>query len=167
LVVPPVDPVPHAMIFEGTAATTDLDLDRMRLVPFAFGPALPHSVPLLLRHDPAAVAGEIQRLHYDSHGNLRIRARVEHPEARRMSAFSVGIRIVECELHDAGSVRFHGVLKRVELSEVSITDRPSNPCAIVEQRIPAAISDFYSLMQQRVQCLGKYLQLVGQHYAAP
>ena len=93
-------------------------------------------------------------------------ARVEHPEARRMSAFSVGMRIVECEVHDADSAHFHGVLKRVELSEVSITDRPCNSRAIVEQRIPAAISDFYSFMQLRVQCAAKYLQLVGQHYAA-
>jgi hypothetical protein len=160
--VPPTAPVPHAMIFEGVAATTDLDLDRMRLVPFAFGDKLPCNVPLLLKHDPTAVAGTVETLEYDSRCNLRVRARVEHPDARRLGAFSVGLRIVECELHDAESERFHGLLKRVELTEVSLTDNPSNPKALVERRIPASISDCYSLMQQRVRLVSKYLQLAVQ-----
>jgi hypothetical protein len=159
--VPPTALVPHAMILEGVAATIDLDLDRMQLVPFAFGPALPRAVPLLLKHDPTIVAGTVQELTYDSRGNLRVRARVEHPDARRLGAFSVGLRIVECELRNADSEHFHGVLKRVELTEISLTDNPSNPKALVEQRIPASISDYYALMQ-RVQLVGKCLQLAVQ-----
>ena len=72
--LPLTEPQPYAQIFEGIAATTDLDLDRMRLIPFAFGRTLPSSVPLLIRHNPTAVAGEIQGLHYDHNGTaLRIR----------------------------------------------------------------------------------------------
>src|SRR3954466_1863684 len=59
------DPVSYAVIFEGKASTTDLDRERMKLAPFAFGSSLPVSVPLLLRHDPNTVAGTVQDLRYD------------------------------------------------------------------------------------------------------
>jgi phage head maturation protease len=160
--VPLADPVAYPMILIGAAATTDQDLDRMQLEPFAFG-TLPdcRSVRLLLRHDPTVVAGTVTNLDYDSRGNLRVRARVEHPEARRLGAFSAGFRVVECELRDADSEHFFGLLKRVELTEISLTDNPSNPKARVEQRIPAALSDWHTLMQQRVQLVAKGLQLVA------
>ena len=58
-------------------------------------------------------------------------------------------------------MHFHGVLTRVELTEVSLTDNPSNPRAVVERRIPAAISDTFTLTQRRVQCLAKYMQLAA------
>jgi hypothetical protein len=163
-IVPPIAPVPYAVVLVGTAATTDLDLDHMQLRPFAFG-ALPPTVPLLLRHDPATVAGTVQELAYDHNGGLRVRVRVEHEEARRLGAFSVGARIIECMLADGDSERFRGVLERVELTEVSLTDRPSNPRALVVERIPAAISDWYTLMQRRVECIGKYLELAVRLHA--
>jgi hypothetical protein len=65
------------------------------------------------------VPGTIQQLDYDQR-TLRIRWRVEDAQARRMPAFSVGLRLLDGELIGADGPGFHGLLKRAEISEISL-----------------------------------------------
>ena len=58
--LPLLPPTEHPQVLEGYAATCDLDLDRVRLSPFAFPLiALP---PLYLKHDTSAPVGRIEDL---------------------------------------------------------------------------------------------------------
>jgi hypothetical protein len=78
--------VDYPLIVEGLASTFDLDMARCQVAPYALSwPSDP--LPLLLyRHDPKQVAGRIEDLSFDDRGRLRIKARVEHHEARRAPA---------------------------------------------------------------------------------
>jgi hypothetical protein len=159
VILPLTPPTSGPMILEGVAATCTLDCDRMRLVPGALDP-LPRRVPLWLHHDPTVIAGIVETLDYDINGILRVRARVEHPQARRLPAFSVGLRIIQCELVDADTPDFHGVLHRAELVEVTVTDRPSNLDALVSNRIPAAVGDVYTHTAAAMRCASRILSLM-------
>ena len=53
--IPLVAPVDYPMVFEGFASTNDLDLDRVKMRPYAFGYPLlfRHGYPpLYLKHEP-------------------------------------------------------------------------------------------------------------------
>jgi hypothetical protein len=65
---------------------------------------------------------------------LRISAEVTHELARRANAFSVGARVLEYEIRDADSANFHGLITQAEITEISLTDVPANPQAIVRNR---------------------------------
>ena len=93
--IPLAAPVGHAVCVEGRASTSDIDLARQRFKPWAFtnlclflsGYPKP---PLLFKHDSTQVAGIIESLQFDDHGNLRIVAEVTHPLAKRCNAFGIG-----------------------------------------------------------------------------
>ena len=73
--IPLTAPTTTAMVFEGYAATIDVDLDRTKLRPYVLGFPLSktfRSVPLLFKHDPNVVAGKIEDLDYDDEGNIVI-----------------------------------------------------------------------------------------------
>lgn len=139
ITIPLAEPTEYPMVLEGLAATTDIDAQRMKLRAYAFGFPLrrkSRDVPLLYRHDPEQVAGRIDEIDYDARGNLRIRALVTHPLAKRCGAFSIGARILDYELRDETGPDFHALVTNAELCEVSMTPAPANPYARVTRRTP-------------------------------
>jgi hypothetical protein len=79
--IPLLDPIDGEIIVQGLASTTDLDLDRVRFRRYAccHGKSRYHCSGNM---NPAQVAGQIERLNYDDHVNLRIRSTVTHELAR-------------------------------------------------------------------------------------
>lgn len=151
----------HPMVLTGLAATKHVDLDRQLLRPYALA-WLPFKLPpLLFRHDEHQVAGRIDHLDYNSDGALAIVATVDHSIARRCSCFSVGITVHQFELIDAELPDFHAVIKQAWLDEVSLTDRPANPCAVVTHRrmalpdiapIVAGLNRIVAIMKEVTAC---------------
>jgi hypothetical protein len=123
------------MVLKGFASTGDLDFDRCRFAPHAFGLVRKSKTRLLYAHD--AIAGEVLDLGYDCHGNLVIEARADHPAARRCNGFSVGGRIRAYKLVDTDKASFHAIISDCELAEVSLVENPSNRFALVKSRFPA------------------------------
>ena len=163
--IPLTAPTVGAMVVTGLASTTTLDLERtkVRRRAFYWGKHFP---PLLYRHDPDQVAGEILALDYDAQGQLRIRARVDHVEARRCGAFSVSMNVEDYEFRDVDDKSFHAFIKRATLTEVSLTQTPANANALVTSRWLAPpqtppTNQFYSLMQAKVTCLTKLVPLLA------
>ena len=149
-ILPLNDPMSGDVMVEGFASTTDVDLDRVSFRAYAF-PLAGTLPPLLYRH--GAVAGEIRELGYDAKGNLRITARVTHEYAKRCPAFSICARITGYEMREADTVNFHAVATG-EIVEISLTDAPANPKALVTQRYPApAVVGFYDLMLRKTRLL--------------
>jgi HK97 family phage prohead protease len=152
--IPLAEPMVHPALIEGVAATAHIDLDRMQLKPFCFGTLKRERVRLLYKHDPTQIAGKIQELHWDDRGQLLLKAVVTHDQAKRCSALSVGFRVIAYSLHDPDSDRFYARIEQAELTEVSLVTHPSNPAARITSRCrQPPQSEFYSLMQERVQRL--------------
>ena len=127
----------HPMILEGYAHTVDLDLDRTKIRGWAFGPPWmlrQNPPPLYYKHDPKQVAGKIVETDYDLEGNLLVRAEVHHPLALRAGAFSVAATVRDYELRETQGPGFFAVIKRATLDEISLTDTPANPNALVMNR---------------------------------
>ena len=133
-------PLDHIVDVVGYAATTDIDFTRQRFRAYAFnnlcltlkGYPLP---PLHYKHDESRIVGEIISLKYDDRGQLRISARVDDPTARRANAFSIGARILAYEIRDADSAEnVHALISAAELVEISLSDCPANPFAIIQHR---------------------------------
>ena len=157
---PMTAPTAGAQVLEGFASTTAIHSNRCKFRGFAFG-ILRGRVPLLFRHDETQVAGEIEELSYDQWGNLQIRARVDHEQARRCCAFSVAGRVLEYELRDVDTPNFHAVITDATLSEISLTDRPSNAAALVTSRYPASPhAAFYDQMQRYVGAMKQLVALL-------
>jgi prohead serine protease len=172
IVIPLSEPVDYPVTIEGLAATTDIDLEHTRFRRYEF-PLLPWSTefpPLLYKHDPAQIAGRIESLDYDAEGRLRIRAYVDHPMARRCGAFSIRGTIVAYELRDTDNANFHALVPNAELTEISLTDTPANPQALVRHRYKAApfaayldtIGKTSELMIRRVEIVQQQLAMLQQ-----
>lgn len=155
----------HPQVLEGYASTCCLDLDRVQMRRFAFGYPLPKDLPpLLFKHDVDQPAGRVQSLEYDDEGNLRIRAVVDHPLARRMGAFSIGAKVLDYEMRDADGENFYALISSAELVEISCTDSPANPRALVKHRYPASAEvQFLEDVKQKVVLLAKLATLIGDH----
>jgi hypothetical protein len=165
--LPMTAPTLCPQILEGLAMTSDIDADRCRFRPFAFG-MLRGRVPLLFKHDPNQVAGQIESWGYDPRGNLRVCARVDHPLARRCGGFSVGGRVISYKMHNVDCENFFAEVDDAELSEISLTDRPSNRNALVTRRYPASsLPKFFDLQIARLECLKQMLALLPQVMACP
>ena len=130
----PATPCP--MTLSGFASTNDIDAERMRFRGFAFGLLRPSCVQLLFKHDSSQPAGVVEKLSYDPYGRLQIECRVDHELGRRLGAFSVGCRIRSYAIHRADSADFYAEIEDAALEEVSLTDCPSNPRALVRSRFP-------------------------------
>ena len=151
------------MVLRGLASTGDLDFDRCRFAPHAFGLVRKSKTRLLYQHDPNQVAGEVLNLSYDPHGNLLIEARADHPVARRCNGFSVGGRIRAYRLVDTDKPTFYGIIEDCELAEVSLVEDPSNRFALVKSRYPAdARSKFLGDLQEWAAALQKFVTLLPQ-----
>lgn len=157
---PPTD---HPLILEGLAVTPDVDLDRQRIRPYALGWLAWSMPPLLFRHDADQVAGQIKTLEYRPNGSLFIRALVDHPVARRCHHWSVGVTVKEFELVDVERPDFYANIKQGWLDEITLTDRPANPRAVVTQRYqsPAAVEQ-WDLIGQHLSTVGKMIKLLQQ-----
>ncbi len=164
--IPLLDATDHPMVLEGLASTCDIDAQRMKLRPFAFGFPLRkqyRNVPLLFRHDPEQVAGRIDELDYDDRGALKIRATVTHDIAKRCGGFSIGARIVDYELRDETGPGFHALVNSAELCEVSVTPSPANPFALVQRRSRASAQvEFYNDAIKLVTCMQEFVGLLRQ-----
>jgi hypothetical protein len=90
---------------------------------FAVGEKTPAAVPTQA-NEPA---GEILQMDYDPRGQLVVRAKVSHPEARRCGHFSIACTVREwrlCEIDDPR--RFHGEIRQADIDEISLTPTPCN-----------------------------------------
>ena len=153
------------MILSGLASTADVDLVRMKFRRYAFSnPCALHDgqpfPPLYWKHDESRIVGEILELKHDRDGNLRIRARVDDPLARRAGAsFSVGARVEKYSIINEDSPDFFALIERAEVMEVSLTDVPANPQARVLNRYrPSAASEVYVLIGEKVKLMTSVLK---------
>jgi phage head maturation protease len=148
------------------ASTTNLDLSRQKFRAYAFNnPCLlirDYAVPkLLFKHDESQIAGVINSLSYDNRGNLRIRAEVTHPLAARCNAFSIGARILEYEIVDGDNENFHALISNAEVTEVSLTDRPANPHAVVQSRSRIApVEPYLKTLSEHTDLAIKGIQII-------
>jgi hypothetical protein len=107
--------------------------------------------------------GHTEALRYDDSGQLRITAVIDHPEARRAPGLSVAVKVIEYELRDVESKEnFHAVINRAEILEISMTDRPAHPDALVLTRCPvhSPAAEFYDIVNTQVQLLGRITQVL-------
>ncbi|MBT1511781.1 hypothetical protein KIP88_14815 [Bradyrhizobium sp. SRL28] len=119
-------------IVEGFAATSDIDADRMAFVPGSLSwPDDLSTLPLVFGHTQR-VAGSILSLENRTDGKLAIKARAD--EGRDLPAFSICAVVTEAEIRNANSICFHGLIHKAMITHVAMTDRPSNPCALVTRR---------------------------------
>lgn len=164
--IPLAAPVDHPMILEGYVSTTALDLEHVKMRPWAFTWPRPcKDVPLLHKHNRNEVAGTVDELTYDDKGNLTIRATVTHPEARRCGAFSVAAKVVDYTMHDTDGPNFYAVIRRAELTEISLTDKPANPSALVRYRYrPWPHVQFYSQIGEKVGRLVQLVTIIKEHH---
>jgi Caudovirus prohead serine protease len=146
--VPLAGPTDGPMVLSGFASTTDVDLTRMRFAPRAF-PLAGEPVPLLWKHNPHEIAGTVDSLSYDAHGNLKVVATVDHPLVRRAGAFSVGARVLDYEIRDAGTPDFHALVTRAEITEISCTDIPANLAAPVQCRYKDPFENYRKTLDER------------------
>jgi hypothetical protein len=169
-------PVDGPLDLSGLASTTDIDLSRQRFKPYAFNnPAIAlkhYPLPkLLYKHRENDIAGKIHRLGYDDHGNLSIIAEADHALAKRCNAFSIGATVLEYEIRDADTPDFHALITKAEIVEVSLTDSPANPLALVRSRNPAApfapylksMHDRFDLQVRTVQLMRQMLDVIAPH----
>ena len=162
--VPMVASVEQPQILTGYASTTHLDRSRMRFRAYAFRFPLARKsapVPLYYKHREDERVGRIDALEYDAAGQLLIRCTVTHELARRCAAFSVGATVREYQIVNAERPDFHALISVAELTEVSLTDTPANPRALVTQRSkPCAQAEFYGNMLSLVSGLQRAVALI-------
>ena len=152
---PPIELAPatqHECIVEGFASTTDVDLDRVQLAPYAlsWGTSYP---PLILHHDFDRPAGKIEELSYTKNGSVWAKCKVSG-EGTRYGAFSVAFEILSYELRDVDTPNFYSLVKKCELRDLSLVTRPVNTQALIKERdpIPPHVQ-FYDLMAKKVGLL--------------
>jgi hypothetical protein len=161
-------PTACAQHLTGYASSGDVDQDRCRFAPFAFGMVSAARTKLLFRHDPNQVAGTIERLSYDADGRLQIACRVDHEQARRCGGFSVSARIREYILIAPDTPSFYALITDASLDEISLTEIPSNPFALVTSRFPAsAQAKLFENLRQYFDVLSKVMPLLPQVAAMP
>ena len=168
--LPLFDPTPHDMVLEGYCATDDLDHDRTKLRKYAFGYPLlfrHRYPPLYLKHDTSREVGRIDDLVYDELGNLQIWCTVTDHEAKRYPAFSIAATVNEYEICDGTTKNFHALIKSATITEISLTDNPSNPFALVmdRYRVSPAVQT-YELLSAKMKCLQQLATLIqkGVHH---
>lgn len=162
------EPTATPMLLSGFAATLDIDYERVAFAPFAFD-QIPDNVPLRFDHTEQR-AGYIELLVHNARGELVIEAFVDHPTARRCSAFSVSGDVLEYSLHDTDTQGFYACVKKMRLREISLVPAPINRNAKVLQRAkpsPASLLraeklKWHDLMIKRVQLVGGIVRHVQQ-----
>jgi len=96
-------------------------------------------------------------------GNLKISAEVDHPLAKRCGAFSVAGSVLDYEIVNPDSADFFALIKRSEITEISLTDCPANPHAIVRSRHQSApVAPFLQSLNAQADLLSKGIGLIQQ-----
>jgi hypothetical protein len=160
-ILPLTEPAsPHDLIIEGFAATCDVDRSRMKFRPWAFT-VIPWEPlpPLLFRH--GRPAGKLLEMRHDDRGRLFVRALVTDPEAKRCGGLSVAATVQTWELRDVDSANFHALITSATVDEISSTDRPCNPEALILHRYrQSPVVEYYDHMKDFVTGLQKLVELL-------
>src|SRR5262249_25613923 len=92
---------------------------------------------------------------------LHVQITTNHPLAKNAAALSIGATIDDYEIRDADSDSVHAFVSRGWLQEISLTDRPANPLALVTQRQPAHSPHhrWHELMLERLELVTKLVEL--------
>lgn len=152
-------------IVHGFASTTDLDLERVQMRRYAFGLMPDINIPLLYKHREVEPAGSIRQLMYKD-GALWIEALVTHPVAKRCGAFSISAKVDDYTMMNRNRRDFYAVINRASLREISLTETPANPFALVTHRYPAPHHDaFYVAAQKHVLACQRLVALLNQGYS--
>jgi hypothetical protein len=146
-------------LLTGYAATFDTDLDRIAFGPhcFTFAWSPNNLPPLCWKHKD--VVGLIERIEITDKG-LAVTVKTGHPQARNAGAFSVAVTVHSYKIIDADKPSFHARIVSCTIDEISLTDKPANPRALVDQRWPtSAAAEFWRLLGAKVQILQKMVEL--------
>jgi hypothetical protein len=156
IILPPAPASMDDVAVEGFAATRNMPLDRIMLRGWCF-PILPWEmdkpkVRLLYKHKDDEVAGTIQRLAYDDHGQLKIKANITHPFAKLCGGFSVSAKILAYEMRETDDPkRFHAFVTNAELDEISLTNEPADPTALITRRgCPSSVVKNFDIIQKQL-----------------
>ena len=170
--VPLAQPTTRAQVLSGNATTVTVDLQRQKFRGWCFGAIHRQPFPpLYFKHQPSSgEVGTIDRLEYDSDGALVITVTVTCPLARRANAFSIGCTVGNFEILDAASPHdFHALITAALIDEISLTDTPANPLALVARRRDVcAMSEFYETAASATRRISQAIALLqkGTHHVA-
>ncbi len=121
------------VVVEGVCSSSAIDAERMSFKANSLSWGSLDTIPLLLRHVGESV-GKILRLDYVD-GELQVEAKVDDLLAAQMPAFSIAATVLAAETISADSpAGFHFTIPRAVIDEVSLTDKPSNPKALIVSR---------------------------------
>lgn len=146
----PLPPVEGDLFVEGYAAPATIDSELTRFAPECWMP-FKQNVPLLYRH--RRPAGEVLEVRRTDDG-LYVRALVHDDEAKRCTHFSVAATVHGYQLRDVdNSERFHALVTCATLDEITLTNAPANPAAMVRHRYrQSAAVEFYDIVKRGIIC---------------
>ncbi|MCA1474298.1 hypothetical protein [Bradyrhizobium sp. NBAIM08] len=146
----PLPPVDGDWIFEGLAAPATIDSERTKFAAECWMPVR-QNIPLLYRH--GRPAGEVLEVRTTDKG-LHVRALVRDNEAKRCAHFSVAATIHGFQLRDVEDrERFHALVTCATLNEITLTDRPANPAAILRHRYrQSAAVEQWDIIKRGIVC---------------
>ncbi|WP_439407937.1 hypothetical protein ACNJX9_04405 [Bradyrhizobium sp. DASA03076] len=146
----PLPPVDGDWVFEGFAAPTVIDHERTKFAPHCWLP-FKSDIPLLYRH--GRPAGEVLKVRATDEG-LHVRALVRDNESKRCTHFSVAATIHGYQLRDIDDgERFHALVTCATLDEITLTNAPANPAAMVLHRCrQSAAVEFYDIVKRGIVC---------------
>jgi len=147
------------VIVSGIAADPRADLQGHRLL----GGAVDTTRLVKLYHEHSREIGEVVAMHYIGN-DLFVTCETDDAEALRAGFFSVAGKPIVREAHGNG-----WLVAKFQLTEISLVKSPANDRCKVLDRKPSDPMRKYikargheiDLTIQRIQCLGKYLQLAG------
>ncbi|MEY9594442.1 hypothetical protein ABIA06_006733 [Bradyrhizobium yuanmingense] len=146
----PLPPVDGDWVVEGFAAPATIDKERTM---FAAGCWLPfkQDIPLLFRHDRPA--GEVLEIRGTDEG-LHVRALVSDEDAKRCTHFSVAATIHGYQLREVNDREsFYALVTCATLDEITLTNVPANPAAIVRHRYrQSAVVEQWDIIKRGIVC---------------
>lgn len=146
----PLPPVEGDWIFEGFAAPATIDSERTKFAPHCWMP-FKSDIPLLYRH--GRPAGEVLEVRATDKG-LHVRALVRDNEAKRCAHFSVAATIHGYQLRDVQDPeRFYALVTCATLDEITLTNAPANPAAIVLHRYRQSVAvEQWDVIKRGIVC---------------
>ncbi|MCA1498852.1 hypothetical protein [Bradyrhizobium sp. NBAIM14] len=146
----PLPPVDGDWIFEGLAAPATIDSERTKFAAECWMPVR-QNIPLLYRH--GRLAGEVLEVRTTDKG-LHVRALVRDNEAKQCTHFSVAATIHGYQLREVNNREsFHAVITCAALDEITLTNAPANPAAVVLHRYrQSAAVEFYDIVKRGIIC---------------
>src|ERR1700722_12591272 len=147
-------PTSSPMTLEGIAASTSIDLQRVKFMPRCF--KWEKKVPLLYRHsDPA---GQVEDLWFSKEGDLSARVTASHILARRAPCFSISATIHSYSLANKDNEDFFAAVTSGSVVELSLTTNPCNPACKVTRRSPAVDHEFFDAATAKIANMMRLLK---------